>query len=147
VVASGNQLSTLKNYFPEIAHQIAFVSENGAYVMDAEQEVSFAHFSSDLVERMRTQISERYASSLILCGKQGAYIGHAVPQQNLEKLNKYFKSLQQLPDLAQVQDHICKVTLIPEIIILLNSVKTCNGVTLLQMVRSKWCRVVLALLT
>lgn len=111
VVASGNQLSTLKNYFPEIAHQIAFVSENGAYVMDAEEEVSFAHFSSDLVERMRTQIAERYASSLILCGKQGAYIDHAVPEKNLEKLNKYFKSLQQLPDLTQVQDHICKVTL------------------------------------
>lgn len=111
VVASGNQLSTLKNYFPEIAHQIAFVSENGAYVMDAEEEVSFAHFSSDLVERMRTQIAERYASSLILCGKQGAYIDYAVPEKNLEKLNKYFKSLQQLPDLTQVQDHICKVTL------------------------------------
>ena len=111
VVASGNQLSTLKNYFPEIAAQLAFVAENGAYVMDAEQEVSFAHFSADLVEEMRTQISERYASSLILCGKQGAYIDHAVPEKNLEKLNKYFKSLQQVAQLSEVQDQICKVTL------------------------------------
>ncbi|MHA3103931.1 Cof-type HAD-IIB family hydrolase [Acinetobacter sp. ANC 3791] len=111
VVASGNQLSTLKNYFPEIAHQLAFISENGAYVVDAEQEVSFAHFSANLVDHMRVAIAERYASALILCGKRGAYIDHAVPEQNLEKLNKYFKSLQQIPDLAQAQDQICKVTL------------------------------------
>ncbi|PVZ85248.1 HAD family hydrolase [Serratia sp. S1B] len=111
VVASGNQLSTLKNYFPEIAPQLAFISENGAYVVDAEQEVSFAHFSPNLVDHMRVAIAEHYASALILCGKRGAYIDRAVPEQNLEKLNKYFKSLQQIPDLTQAQDQICKVTL------------------------------------
>ena len=34
VVASGNQLAKLVTYFPEINHEIAFIAENGAHVVD-----------------------------------------------------------------------------------------------------------------
>lgn len=37
VVASGNQLAKLVTYFPEINHEIAFIAENGAHVVDAGQ--------------------------------------------------------------------------------------------------------------
>lgn len=111
VVASGNQLYTLQNYFPEIKDEIAFIAENGAYVVDANHEVEFAHFSQDLVKIMQENISTYYDSGLILCGKRSAYIDTAVPEKNLEKLNKYFKQLRRVEDFATVDDQICKVTL------------------------------------
>lgn len=40
VVASGNQLAKLIIYFPEISHEIAFIAENGAHVVDAGQEIA-----------------------------------------------------------------------------------------------------------
>lgn len=39
VVASGNQYYQLITYFPEIAHEIAFVAENGAYVSNENTEI------------------------------------------------------------------------------------------------------------
>ncbi|WP_314154722.1 HAD hydrolase family protein, partial [Rouxiella badensis] len=39
VVASGNQFYQLVHYFPEIQQEIAFVAENGAYVVDAGEEI------------------------------------------------------------------------------------------------------------
>jgi hydroxymethylpyrimidine pyrophosphatase-like HAD family hydrolase len=49
VVASGNQYYQLISFFPEIAHEIAFVAENGGWVVSAGEDVfngelSKAHF-------------------------------------------------------------------------------------------------------
>ncbi|MEB3767005.1 Cof-type HAD-IIB family hydrolase [Acinetobacter sp. MD2] len=111
VVASGNQRATLQHYFPEIKDDIAFIAENGAYVVDANQEVAFAHFTLPLVQQMQKTLSEMYAGAVILCGKKGAYIDASVLDKNLEKLNKYFKQLQQVNDFTCVDDQICKITL------------------------------------
>ncbi|MCF9027248.1 Cof-type HAD-IIB family hydrolase [Acinetobacter nectaris] len=111
VAASGNQLWTLKNYFSEIQDEIAYVAENGAYVMDGVEEVSFSHFSQNVVNTMVDDLLQRYADGVILCGKQGAYIGPEVKSEAMPKLNKYFKRLQQVDDLKKVDDLICKVTI------------------------------------
>jgi hydroxymethylpyrimidine pyrophosphatase-like HAD family hydrolase len=39
VVASGNQYYQLISFFPEIAHEIAFVAENGGWVVSAGEDV------------------------------------------------------------------------------------------------------------
>ena len=39
VVASGNQYYQLISFFPEIAHQIAFVAENGGWVVSGNEDV------------------------------------------------------------------------------------------------------------
>lgn len=111
VAASGNQLWTLKNYFSDIQDEIAYVAENGAYVVDGVEEVSFSHFSQDAVDTMIHDLSQHYADGIILCGKQGAYIGPAVKSEAMPKLNKYFKRLKQVEDLENVDDLICKVTI------------------------------------
>jgi sugar-phosphatase len=43
--------------------------------------------------------------------KDCAYIQHNVSEKTQQKLNIYFKQLQQVDDLLQVHDQICKVTL------------------------------------
>lgn len=111
VAASGNQLYTLQNYFPEIQNEIAYVAENGAYVVDGTEEVGFAHFSQNLVAEILTSLIENYQQALVVCGKKGAYSSVTVPQQAYQKLNKYFKKLNIVHDLMHIDDQICKVTL------------------------------------
>ncbi|MGY4583642.1 hydroxymethylpyrimidine pyrophosphatase-like HAD family hydrolase [Ewingella americana] len=52
VVASGNQYFQLKSFFPEIASEIAFVAENGAYIVNEGQDVSVAEIPAESVEKI-----------------------------------------------------------------------------------------------
>ena len=47
VVASGNQYYQLISFFPEIAHEIAFVAENGGWVVDAGEDVFNGELSKE----------------------------------------------------------------------------------------------------
>lgn len=111
VAASGNPLYTLKAYFPEIANDMAFVAENGAYVVDRAQTLNYDHFSPEILQQILQDLIPDYAQNLILCAKDCAYIQHNVSEKTQQKLNIYFKQLQQVDDLLQVHDQICKVTL------------------------------------
>lgn len=106
VAASGNQLYTLKNYFSEIASEIAYVAENGAYVVDGEKEIHFSHFSDQIKNEILTDCIQNYPKSTIICGKKGAYIGRDVSEKDLPKLNQYFKKLNIVDDLLLVDDDI-----------------------------------------
>ena len=111
VVASGNQLYTLKNYFPEIANEISYVAENGAFVMSGTEEIHFSHFSQKIKEQLLTDLIIQYEQATIVCGKKGAYISQKVPQSDMPKLNKYFKRLTSVENLLNIDDEICKVTI------------------------------------
>lgn len=111
VAASGNQLYTLKYYFPEIANEISYVAENGAFVVSANEEVHFSHFSQKVKDEIITDLQQDYASAMIVCGKQGAYIGQDVPDTDMPKLNKYFKRLTQVDKLENISDEVCKITI------------------------------------
>lgn len=111
VAASGNQLYTLKNYFSDIQDQIAYVAENGAFVVDQKEEVNFAHFEHDVAQTMLNDLLKDYAEGIIFCGKQGAYIGPKTPEKSLPKLNQYFKRLKQVDHLTDLDDEACKITI------------------------------------
>ncbi|TCM65768.1 hypothetical protein EC844_1145 [Acinetobacter calcoaceticus] len=111
VAASGNPLYTLKNYFPDIADEISYVAENGVYVMQGNTELNYAAFDAALLKQMLGDLNQDFAECLILCAKQCGYIGTAMPEQNLNKIKVYFKQLQQVADLTQIDDQICKITL------------------------------------
>ncbi|MPW44011.1 Cof-type HAD-IIB family hydrolase [Acinetobacter guerrae] len=111
VAASGNPLYTLKAYFPEIAHEMAFVAENGAYVVDGTETLNYDYFNSDVLQQILGDLKHDYAQNLILCGKDSAYIEKSVSEKTQQKLKIYFKNLRQVDDLSQIDDQICKVTL------------------------------------
>ncbi|WP_130804853.1 Cof-type HAD-IIB family hydrolase [Acinetobacter ihumii] len=111
VAASGNPLYTLTSYFPEIAHELAFVAENGAYVVDQQQILNFDFFSPERLQTILIDLKQDNAKKLILCAKDCAYIEKNMPEQTLQKLQIYFKRLKMVDDLVQVDDQICKVTL------------------------------------
>ena len=111
VAASGNPLYTLKQYFPEIENEIAYVAENGAYVMDGNIELHYAAFEATLRQQMIHDLHADFADCMLLCAKHRAYIGPEVPEQSLAKLAIYFKQLQRVDDLSSVDASICKLTL------------------------------------
>src|SRR5690606_34478592 len=73
VVASGNQYYQLISFFPEIAHEIAFVAENGGWVVNAGEDV----FNGELTQAQFNTVA-RFLCALpgvevIACGKSSAY--------------------------------------------------------------------------
>jgi len=66
VVASGNQLAKLITYFPEISHEITFIAENGAHVVDAGQELAFAHLSQEQFTEILKAIDSTYISKMVM---------------------------------------------------------------------------------
>ncbi|AOA58785.1 Cof-type HAD-IIB family hydrolase [Acinetobacter larvae] len=111
VAASGNPLYTLQYYFPEIADEIAYVAENGVYVVDGQQELNFSHFDSELLRLILNDLYPDFAACMVLCGKQQALISTAVAEQSLAKLSIYYKNLQRCEDVLALQQPICKITL------------------------------------
>ncbi len=59
VVASGNQYYQLISFFPEIAHEIAFVAENGGWVVSEGEDVLTASWQSRLPCGCRTPAHTR----------------------------------------------------------------------------------------
>lgn len=53
VVASGNQYYQLISFFPEIAHEIAFVAENGGWVVSEGEDV----FNGELTKPTSRRLS------------------------------------------------------------------------------------------
>ncbi|EPF70984.1 Cof-type HAD-IIB family hydrolase [Acinetobacter rudis] len=111
VVASGNPLYTLQQYFPEIGHEIAYVAENGSHVMHRQQELNFSSFNRELLQHIIDDLIEDFADCMILCAKDRGYIGAELPESSLTKLNIYFKNLQRVEQLSTVQTPVCKLTL------------------------------------
>lgn len=110
VAASGNPLYTLQHYFPEIQQEMAFVAENGAYVMDAGQQVACAHICPKVVQHVLDVMLTDYQASLILCAQHSGYITHNVTVQAKQRLKIYFSQLQQVTDLNAIDQPICKIT-------------------------------------
>ena len=94
VAASGNPLYTLKQYFPEIGNEIAYVAENGVYVMDGDTEINYSAFQPEFLKQIIADLHPDFAECMLLCAKHCGYMGPEIPEQSLAKLNIYFKKLQ-----------------------------------------------------
>ncbi|HFX6226069.1 Cof-type HAD-IIB family hydrolase [Acinetobacter nosocomialis] len=110
VVASGNQLAKLVTYFPEINHEIAFIAENGAHVVDAGQELSFAHLSKEQFIEILNAIDPVYTSKMVICGKQSAYVHTSMNAEDYAKVARYFEKLTVIDDFYALDDLVCKIT-------------------------------------
>lgn len=110
VVASGNQLAKLITYFPEISHEIAFIAENGAHVVDAGQEIAFAHLSQQQYIEILKAIDPIYTSTMVICGKQSAYVHTSMNAEDHAKVARYFERLTVIDDFYVLDDLVCKIT-------------------------------------
>lgn len=111
VVASGNQYYQLKSFFGDIQDEISYVAENGAYVVDKGEEV----FAVDIPKRDALIIIEELERlnkfSIVLCGKESAYVLDNVSDAFFKHMNKYYHRLKKVKSFEDVEDQILKFAL------------------------------------
>lgn len=123
VVASGNQYYQLHSFFPEIADELSFVAENGAYVVSEGVEVACAEMPLETVHEILAILDTYEEVHTILCGKNSAYASNKEPQAFIDHGSIYYHRLKQVDDLYAITDDIlfkfalsCPVEQAPEIL-------------------------------
>lgn len=106
VVASGNQYYQLRSFFPEIANEITFVAENGAWIIDRDEEIFCGAFSREDVEAVIATLQNGAYPELryILCGRESAYYFDGIEAQWLVKMRHYCHRLKAIRSLEDVGD-------------------------------------------
>lgn len=108
VVASGNQYYQLKSFFPEIAAEIAFVAENGAYIVNEGEDLSVAELSADSIEKIIQFIEATPGLNTVVCGQNGAYILSSQPDAFYHKMKNYYHRLKKIESYREIDDKIFK---------------------------------------
>ena len=113
VVASGNQYYQLRSFFPEIAAEIAFVAENGAWVVEAEEDRFVGEFSrDDVVKIIDTLARGNYPQlNYVLSGYRSAWYFSDTPANYIEKMRRYCHRLQPVDRLDEIDDRLFKFAL------------------------------------
>lgn len=111
VVASGNQYYQLKSFFGEIQEEISYVAENGALVMDRGQEVFSVDIPKSDVKLILEELVAHNNLSVVLCGKESAYVLDSVSDIFFETMNKYYHRLKRVTSFELVDDQILKFAL------------------------------------
>ncbi|MGP2469900.1 Cof-type HAD-IIB family hydrolase [Yersinia sp. 2540 StPb PI] len=108
VVASGNQYYQLISFFPEIANEIAFVAENGAYVSNKNTEIFCGSISDeDCNKVLKTLLPIPYLD-VIVCGKNGAYMLSSSDNYFYTTMSKYYHRLKIIDNFDQVTESAFK---------------------------------------
>ena len=95
VVASGNQYYQLISFFPEIANEIAFVAENGGWVVNEGKDV----FNGELSKDAFSTIVE-----IIACGKNSAYTLKKYDAEMKAVAEMYYHRLEYVDNFDNIDD-------------------------------------------
>ncbi|MGL4723685.1 MAG: Cof-type HAD-IIB family hydrolase [Scandinavium sp.] len=121
VVASGNQYWQLISFFPEIAHEIAFVAENGGWVRDAGEDVFNCKLSSEHFSKVVDFLHTLPAVEIIACGKRSAYTLKRYNDELKKMAALYYHRLELVENFDNIDDTFLKFglnlpdRLVPEI--------------------------------
>lgn len=111
VVASGNQYYQLRSFFPEIADEISFVAENGAYVVHQNQEVFCGEWSREDLHRILDVVGSYDVDTFIVCGRNSAYVLETMSDEAHDFASIYYHRLQKVEDFYHLDDTIFKIAL------------------------------------
>lgn len=111
VVASGNQYYQLQHYFPDIKDEIAFVAENGAWVSDCNEELFCGELAPERVEQILAILAKEPDISVVVCGRNSAYVHTSMPEHVVNKLSNHYRRLEKRDDLSSIDDTIFKFSL------------------------------------
>ncbi|PKH22327.1 sugar-phosphatase [Enterobacterales bacterium CwR94] len=115
VVASGNQYWQLISFFPEIRDEIAFVAENGAYVVNQGEEVFCGAFTDEQALMVMDELLPLSDVTTVVCGKNSAYISDQADESVVAIMSRHYHRLEPVADLRQVRDTLFKFALnLPE---------------------------------
>ncbi len=102
-VASGNQYWQLRSFFPEIAHEIGFVAENGAWVLCGGQELFNGVFSHPQFRRIIAVLLALSDVEIVACGKRCAWTLSRYRDEVKQAAAHYYPRLEQVDDFTGVE--------------------------------------------
>lgn len=108
VVASGNQYWQLISFFPEIAHEIAFVAENGGWVRDAGEDVFNCELPRQHFDEIVAFLHTLREVEIIACGKRCAYTLNAYSNELKRLAACYYHRLELVESFDGLQDTFLK---------------------------------------
>lgn len=111
VVASGNQYYQLISFFPEIAAEIAFVAENGAWVVDAGEDVFNAQVPQAHLREVLARLRDFPELEIIICGKQQAWTLNQYCPQLKAVAARYYHRLALVDSFDTIDDIVLKFAL------------------------------------
>lgn len=112
VVASGNQYLHLIKYFPEIADEITFIAENGAFIVEKNQIIFEKTFTKEKLIQILNVLENNFQHyQLTLSGKTGAYVSVDSSERYKEKIVNFYQNIQWIHDYHTVDDAIFKLAL------------------------------------
>jgi hypothetical protein len=101
--ASGRQLLNLQNKFGPVKEEMAFIAENGSYVVHKGEDIFVQAMDPTTVKALINRARQIPSVDIILCGKKKAYLENTAPEF-MRHVNMYYDSQQVVPDLLQVED-------------------------------------------
>lgn len=106
VVASGNQYYQLTSFFPEITHEIAYVAENGAWILDRDEELFCGSFSRSDIDAVIDTLQNGHYPGLryLLCGRNSAYYFDETDEKWLAKMRHYCHRLKKIGSIDEAKD-------------------------------------------
>ena len=113
--ASGRQYHNLYLAFGDVADELVYIAENGAYVVKGREEISSDTLDDDVVRRLILALRDLSAAGqdlgVVVCGKRAAYIERTDPPFR-KQVDDYYASLQVVDDLLdRPDDGILKVAI------------------------------------
>lgn len=104
VVASGNQYYQLISFFPEVAHEIAFVAENGGWVVSAGEDVFNCRMPKEHFNTVIDHLLTLTNIEIIACGKRSAYTLSRYNDALKAVAAKYYHRLELVDDFNHIAD-------------------------------------------
>jgi len=111
VVASGNQYYQLRSFFPQIADEIAFVAENGAYIVNQNQPVFCAGMSREHYQRVMAVLASIPSLEIIVCCKNSAYLLACAAEAFFSNMKRYYHRLRRVTAFSEVEEMAFKFAL------------------------------------
>ena len=109
VVASGNQYYQLRDLFPGLDSEFAFVAENGAFVKDEDELLFHASMDKEVVHQVIDECRKYPEILNVLCGLESAYCQKGtVSQEFFDLTSIYYHHLKWVDDFKDVDDEILK---------------------------------------
>lgn len=111
VVASGNQYFQLISFFPEIATELSFVADNGAWVVSEGEDIFNAELSREDFLTVADHLLTQPHLQIIACGKQSAYILNHCDDSMKQLAARFYHRLEHVDSFADIDDSMFKFAL------------------------------------
>lgn len=108
VVASGNQYFQLISFFPEIADEISFVSDNGAWVVSEGEDLFNAELSREEFLVVADHLLTQPHLEVIACGKNSAYTLNSYSSSFKQLAARFYHRLQLVDNFSNIDDCMFK---------------------------------------